>query len=157
MNKNRILIICTLFWSCGLLSKTSHETKTSGRLQARVEMKSQSSLEEANKLQISDSSHNDYHLEIMPIGSFKFSLQDGFDGNAAYVRIRGHSTAIQKEQADHKRKSSTQRELVQSLKVVNTANEQVASKFSWKFSWIYYAAIIALLGFFLVWLLKRKI
>lgn len=146
-----IFSLCTAALESCNLFKTAGQT--SAAMTSTAAQQTAISLEEeknryvamASKFSSQDSSRNNYHITIWPRGSFNFSPEGGFTGEAEKVRVSGHAqafgtaaTALETTELDKGKMTAT---LKEQQKVSAATKEKKVVSSAW---WIWaIAAVLA--------------
>jgi hypothetical protein len=148
-----IALTIAILTSCQLLSKEKLTSKTQSQKEELQLVQQRNTLSQKNDLVLIDSSHNDFTMILWPKGNFKFSVANGFEGEAERIIIKGKQTEQKTlNLKQEKKQDSTQYK-------ANYTNEKESSttikknKLSVGFNWGW---IVALLVFFvLIWFYRK--
>lgn len=155
------LIICLCFCSCGLLRNSSKFSSDAAYNKLDQSEFSASKEKEASfELNMSgystDSVTQSYQVQIWPKGSFSFSKDLGFVGEAEVVRIKGNTQSLVKQvEVISSREKKKETEALDDRKIkkeqIKQEWEMKESTPSWK--WILASFILVIV---LIWWIKKK-
>lgn len=83
------LFVWIAIGSCHILQKDKQTLKRLAKKEEHQIEAKHASFSEQNQLLVIDSSNNDFTVLLWPKGNFKFSLTNGFEGEAEKVVIKG--------------------------------------------------------------------
>ena len=85
-----LIVLVVVLSSCTLLKQRSEaESSNLHRVSEVFATQEKDSNSQSHLLMIRDSMQEDYHVEIIPTGVFSYSINDGFKGMAASVKVKG--------------------------------------------------------------------
>ena len=148
-----ITIVLLALAGCQLLKKDKLTLKTHSQKEELKLVEQRNTLSQKNQLVLIDSNHNDFAMMLWPKGKFKFSLTNGFEGEAEKVLIKDkHTRKKVLNLKQEKRRDSTQ------LKA-NYTNEKESSvtvkkdKLSVSYNWTWLLLVVVI--FALIWAYRR--
>ena len=90
-----IILILSLA-SCQLLKKDKLTLKRLNQMEELQVSEQRNTLSQQSQLVIIDSNHQDYTMTLWPKGQFKFTVANGFEGEAEKVLIKGKHSSQKK-------------------------------------------------------------
>lgn len=152
-----VLLSCCLY-SCSLTrDKFLQQQKQERRLELTNSERKVEKTDIKKQVQTTDSTSSNFSLLIKPIGSFTYSEQYGFVGNAEYIMLKGQSFNKQQTSISEKTKaeSYSERKMKQVQKTkASVSDKRVAVKRTLP-SWLY--LLLGLPLIWAIWFFVRKI
>ena len=133
--------------ACKVLQKDRLSVKKLSQTEELQFVAQKNTLSQQNQLILIDSNHNDFTIILWPKGKFKFSLPNGFEGEAEKILIKGKQTQqkILKVKAEKKQDSIVLKANYTNRKESSTVVKKNKFSIGYNWAWLLIFPILYLL------------